>query len=122
MATSIAVTSTQPERRHGLPAGVARDQSDDAEHEDPVCHRTLENHCSDEREDEREPHEVLKSGWLGPPVAYCDRELFVERWRGRAHRGVRFFGERLSADLGLAVPLGAGELFAFPVVNFVYVF
>jgi hypothetical protein len=36
--------------------------------------------------------------------------------------GVRFFGERLSADLGLAVPLGAGELFAFPVVNFVYVF
>jgi hypothetical protein len=36
--------------------------------------------------------------------------------------GVRFIGERLSADLALAVPLGIGEFFAFPVVNFVYVF
>jgi hypothetical protein len=36
--------------------------------------------------------------------------------------GVRFIGERLSADLALAVPIGTGDLFAFPVVNFVYVF
>ena len=36
--------------------------------------------------------------------------------------GVRFLGERLSADLALAFPLGAGDFFAFPVVNFVYVF
>lgn len=36
--------------------------------------------------------------------------------------GVRFMGERLSADLGLAMPLGAGEAFVFPVVSFVYVF
>jgi hypothetical protein len=36
--------------------------------------------------------------------------------------GVRFLGERLSADLALAIPVGIGELFAFPVVNFVYVF
>ena len=36
--------------------------------------------------------------------------------------GVRFLGERLSADLALAFPLGAGDLYAFPVVNFVYVF
>jgi hypothetical protein len=36
--------------------------------------------------------------------------------------GVRFIGERLSADLALAVPIGVNELFAFPVVNFVYVF
>ena len=36
--------------------------------------------------------------------------------------GVRFLGERLSADLALAVPVGIGELVAFPVVNFVYVF
>ena len=36
--------------------------------------------------------------------------------------GVRFIGERLSADLALAVPIGVGDLFAFPVVNFVYVF
>lgn len=36
--------------------------------------------------------------------------------------GVRFLGERLSADLALAIPIGIGEFFAFPVVNFVYVF
>ena len=41
---------------------------------------------------------------------------------GVASAGVRFFGERLSADLGLAIPIGAEELFVFPVVNFVYVF
>ena len=37
--------------------------------------------------------------------------------------GVRFFGERLSADVALGVPVGgdAGGI-AFPVVNFVYVF
>ena len=36
--------------------------------------------------------------------------------------GVRFIGDRLSADVGLAVPLNADELIAFPIVNFVYVF
>jgi hypothetical protein len=36
--------------------------------------------------------------------------------------GIRFFGERLSADIGLAIPIGANGFFAFPVVNFVYVF
>ena len=36
--------------------------------------------------------------------------------------GIRLIGERLSADLALAIPLGVDELFAFPVVNFVYVF
>ena len=36
--------------------------------------------------------------------------------------GFRFFGEQLSADLGLAAPLGDDELFLFPVVNFVYSF
>jgi hypothetical protein len=36
--------------------------------------------------------------------------------------GIRFFGERLSADLGVAVPLGADFTFVFPVVNFVYQF
>ena len=34
--------------------------------------------------------------------------------------GVRFLGERLSADLGLALPTGIG--FALPLVNFVYSF
>lgn len=36
--------------------------------------------------------------------------------------GVRFLGERLSADLGLAFPIGIGELGAYPVVSFMYVF
>lgn len=46
-------------------------------------------------------------------------------WKGGngfASAGVRFFGEQLSADLGLAVPIGADEVFAFPIVNFVYAF
>lgn len=39
--------------------------------------------------------------------------------------GIRFFGERLSADLGLVTPLGFEDqdfFFAFPVVNFTYSF
>jgi hypothetical protein len=36
--------------------------------------------------------------------------------------GVRFLGERLSADLALAIPFGVSDFVAFPVVNFVYVF
>lgn len=41
---------------------------------------------------------------------------------GIASAGIRFFGERLSADLALAVPIGADGFFAFPVINFVYLF
>ena len=36
--------------------------------------------------------------------------------------GPRFFGRKLSADLGLVVPLGFGDLVAFPLINFVYNF
>ncbi len=36
--------------------------------------------------------------------------------------GVRWMGERLSADLGLAAPLGVDEVFVFPIVNFVWSF
>jgi hypothetical protein len=36
--------------------------------------------------------------------------------------GVRFIGERLSADVGLAAPWGVEGFVVFPVVNFVYVF
>jgi hypothetical protein len=46
-------------------------------------------------------------------------------WRGGTgivSGGVRFFGERLSADLALAIPFGVDDFIAFPVVNFVYVF
>lgn len=36
--------------------------------------------------------------------------------------GIRFLGESMSADIGLFSPIGAGELFAFPIVNFVWTF
>lgn len=49
-------------------------------------------------------------------------ENYVWKEAGIASGGVRFFGDRLSADLALAIPLGTDELFAFPVVNFVYKF
>jgi hypothetical protein len=41
---------------------------------------------------------------------------------GIASGGVRFFGDRLSADLAIAVPLGDSDFIGFPVLNFVYVF
>jgi hypothetical protein len=41
---------------------------------------------------------------------------------GIASAGVRFFGDRLSADLAIAIPIGIDDLIGFPVVNFVYVF
>jgi hypothetical protein len=46
-------------------------------------------------------------------------------WKGGdgiASAGVRFFGERLSADLALGVPLGVNDFIVFPIVNFVIVF
>jgi hypothetical protein len=39
---------------------------------------------------------------------------------GLVSLGPRFFGERLTADLGLAIPITGGETFAFPIVNFVW--
>lgn len=36
--------------------------------------------------------------------------------------GFRFLGERLSADLGLVVPIGADHTFVFPMANFVWRF
>jgi len=41
---------------------------------------------------------------------------------GVASIGVRFLGERLSADLGGAVPLGVDGSVVVPVVNFVWTF
>ena len=41
---------------------------------------------------------------------------------GVVSAGFRFFGERLSADLALAAPLGVDDVFVFPVVNFVFMF
>ena len=49
-------------------------------------------------------------------------DIAIVRWADLedADGLVRFLGERLSADLALAMPLNEG--FVFPVVNFVYVF
>jgi hypothetical protein len=55
-------------------------------------------------------------------VAFVTENYIWKGGQGVLAGGVRFFGERLSADVGLAVPLGTDELFALPVVNFVYVF
>jgi hypothetical protein len=45
-----------------------------------------------------------------------------EGGRGLATVGFRFFGERLAADLALAFPLNADGVYAFPLIDFVYVF
>lgn len=49
-------------------------------------------------------------------------ENYVFDGGGIASAGVRFMTGRLSADLGLAAPLGVDELFVFPMVNFVWTF
>ena len=41
---------------------------------------------------------------------------------GMISGGIRFMGERLSADLGLVAPLDAEDFIAFPMVNFVWKF
>jgi hypothetical protein len=49
-------------------------------------------------------------------------ENYVFKEGGIASAGVRFMTGRLSADLGLATPLGVDDVFVFPVVNFVWTF
>lgn len=49
-------------------------------------------------------------------------ENYVFEGGGIASAGVRFITGRLSADLGLAMPLGVDEFFVFPMVNFVWTF
>jgi energy-converting hydrogenase Eha subunit B len=41
---------------------------------------------------------------------------------GLVSAGVRFIGDRLSADLGVFVPIGLDEVILLPVVNFVWTF
>jgi hypothetical protein len=49
-------------------------------------------------------------------------ENYAFRDGGLVSGGVRFLGERLSVDLGLVSPVGAGEFVAAPMVNFVWKF
>jgi hypothetical protein len=55
-------------------------------------------------------------------VTFVTENYIWKGGHGVVSGGVRFFGERLSADVGLAFPLGEKELYALPVVNFVYIF
>ena len=49
-------------------------------------------------------------------------ENYVFNDGGLVSGGVRFLGERLSVDLGLVTPIGAGEFVAVPILNFVWKF
>jgi hypothetical protein len=54
-------------------------------------------------------------------------QFITENWiwkggRGIVSAGVRFNRDHLSADVGLGVPIGVEESFAFPMVNFCYRF
>lgn len=55
-------------------------------------------------------------------VKFVTENYLWEGGDGLATAGCRFFGERLSADLAMAFPIGADGLYAFPFINFVYVF
>lgn len=46
-------------------------------------------------------------------------ENYVFKGGGFASGGLRFFGEKLSADFGIVVPLFEDETFAFPMINIV---
>jgi hypothetical protein len=57
-----------------------------------------------------------------PGLKLMTENYFWKGGNGIVMAGVRFFGDRLSADVALGIPVGLGETFAFPVVNFVYNF
>jgi hypothetical protein len=68
---------------------------------------------------------IVKGGGEGRihrHVKVMTENYFWRDGNGIVSGGVRFLGERLSADLALAIPVGVGEFYAFPVVNFAYVF
>jgi hypothetical protein len=55
-------------------------------------------------------------------LKFITENYWWEGSAGIASGGIRFIGDRLSADLALAAPLGADETLVFPVVNFVWAF
>jgi hypothetical protein len=59
---------------------------------------------------------------MSPRVKLITENYIFPGGSGVVSLGPRFFGRKLSADLGLAAPLGADEFFAFPLINFVYNF
>lgn len=49
-------------------------------------------------------------------------ENYLMKEGGLLSGGLRWMGDRLSADLALGVPLDASDFFVFPLMNFVYTF
>jgi len=59
---------------------------------------------------------------LGRSVKLLGEGYLWQGGEGIVMGGVRFFGARLSADLGLVTTMGGDESFVFPVVNVVWTF
>jgi hypothetical protein len=55
-------------------------------------------------------------------VKFVTENYIIPGEGGLLSAGPRFFGEKLSADLGLVLPIGADDFVVFPLVNFVYNF
>ena len=56
---------------------------------------------------------------MRPGLRFVTESYIWKGGDGLASAGVRFCGDRLTADVGLAVPIGVGEVFAYPVIYFV---
>jgi hypothetical protein len=59
---------------------------------------------------------------MRPGLRFVSESYIWKSGKGLASAGVRFCGDKLSADVGLGIPIGLGQVFAFPVINFVYMF
>lgn len=59
---------------------------------------------------------------IGRTLRLMTENYMWDRGSGIASAGIRFSGDRLSADLALGIPIGTDAVYAFPVVNFVYAF
>ena len=57
---------------------------------------------------------------LSRKVKFLSENYLFRGGEGVLSLGFRFFGARLFADVGLAFPVGTGDFFGFPLVNFVY--
>ncbi len=55
-------------------------------------------------------------------IKFVSENYIWQSGNGLASAGVRFFGERISADLALVTPIGSNSGFVFPMLNFVYRF
>jgi hypothetical protein len=91
---------------------------------DPACWSVPYQPCAPDRVARTEGSPVVMVGGerrLSRRVKFLS-ENYVFDGGGIASFGVRFLGERLSADLGAAIPLGLDEFILVPVVNFVWTF